>query len=317
MPSVPPLGSKHVRFTVGQVDEAESGVGARAVPGQGTAQAAAVAISLPVRLSWPGRMLHARALFAQPLLWRLERSTPACSQLAPAPHSSAVSDNHEATPLQKKALASLGRNVLHFQRAETPLKQLVLLCDFSAPVSGFAARHAERKEELRTTTMGSLVNELHRQLYGKLPEPESEQALNEIVIRVGLKIEADPDYIARQKQQLTELVHERKLSHPSGLAEFDPNSEESCRRLITRLDEQNQRILAQHQALRQVLDTQQRGFSEIMAVVGSEEFARQLQLQSNPQPAFTHALKSPSPSIPQSPLASNVGVARPRFSFPV
>lgn len=208
--------------------------------------------------------------------------TRACSRLAPASHSTAVIDNKEATPLQKKALASLGRNVLHFQRVETLLKQLVLLCDFSAPVSGFAARHAERKEELRTTTMGSLVNELHRQLYGSLPEPESEQALTEIVMRVGLKIEADPNYIARQKLQLSALVLERNCLIHQDLATFDPASAESCRHWITRLDEQNERILTQHQALRQVLDTHHQMLRESILFVGSQEIGRPSAPQQNP-----------------------------------
>ena len=75
-----------------------------------------------------------------------------------------VTETEEFKALRRLALASLGRNVLHFQRVEAQLKRLVLICDFAASSSDFASRFADRAAELRTTTMGNLAKELHKHL---------------------------------------------------------------------------------------------------------------------------------------------------------
>lgn len=183
-----------------------------------------------------------------------------------------MTETGEFKALQRLALASLGRNILHFQRVEAQLKRLVLLCDFVSPRSEFAERHAERVDELRTTTMGNLVKELHQRLYGKPAEPEVQEPIREVVIGVGLRVNRDADYIDLQKKRLKDLVHERNNLIHQDLAEFDPNAEESCRRWITRLDEQNERIEAQHRELKQLLDLHNEAAKHILTFMQSGEY---------------------------------------------
>lgn len=117
-----------------------------------------------------------------------------------------VTEPDDFKSLRRLALASLGRNILHFQRVEAQLKRLVLLCDFTAPHGSFAVHHAERVAELRTTTMGNLVNELHQRLYGKPAEPALQDSITEVVVRIQFRVDADADYVAAQKKSLCDLV---------------------------------------------------------------------------------------------------------------
>jgi hypothetical protein len=183
-----------------------------------------------------------------------------------------VNDTEAFKALRRLALASLGRNVLHFQRVEAQLKRLVLICDFAASKSDFAARCAARAVELRTKTMGNLANELHTRLYGTPAEPEDQESITELFVRIGLRVDADPDYVAQQKKMLSDLVLERNSLIHQDLAGFDPNSEASCRGWISRLDEQNERIVALHKELQQLLDVHVEAAKHMLVALESEEF---------------------------------------------
>ncbi len=187
-----------------------------------------------------------------------------------------MTGTEEFKALRRLALASLGRNVLHFQRVEAQLKRLVLICDFAASRSEFGSRFADRAAELRTTTMGNLAKELHKHLYGTPAEPEAEESITEVFIRIGLRVDADPNYVAQQKKMLENLVQERNALIHQELAGFDPNSEESCRRWITRLDEQNERIIALHKELQQLLDVHNEAAKHILVALESKEFRQGL-----------------------------------------
>lgn len=187
-----------------------------------------------------------------------------------------MTEAEEFKALRRLALASLGRNVLHFQRVEAQLKRLVLICDFGASSSDFASRFVDRATKLRTTTMGNLAKELHKHLYGTPAEPEAEESITEVFIRIGLRVDADPNYVAQQKRMLENLVQERNALIHQELAGFDPNSEESCRRWIARLDEQNERIIALHKELQQLLDVHSEAAKHILVALESKEFRQGL-----------------------------------------
>ena len=187
-----------------------------------------------------------------------------------------MAKTEEFKSLRRLALASLGRNVVHYQRVEAQLKRLVLICDFTASHSDFAARLKDRTAELRTTTMGNLAKELHTRLYGTPPEPELQESITELFVSIGLRVNADPDYVAQQKKMLSDLVLERNSLIHQDLADFDPNSEESCRRWITRLDEQNERIVTLHKGLQQLLDVHSEAAKHLLVALESEEFRQGL-----------------------------------------
>ena len=203
---------------------------------------------------------------------RALRGTRACSPCCCPANFCIVTETEEFKALRRLALASVGRNVLHFQRVEAQLKRLVLICDFAASSSDFASRFVDRAAELRTTTMGNLAKELHKHLYGTPAEPEAEESITEVLIRIGFRVDADPNYVAHQKKMLDDLVQERNALIHQDLADFDPNSEESCRRWIARLDQQNERIVALHKGLQQLLETQGEAAKHMLVALESEAF---------------------------------------------
>jgi hypothetical protein len=183
-----------------------------------------------------------------------------------------VTETEGFKSLRRLALASLGRNVLHYQRVEAQLKRLVLICEFAAHNSDFADRLSVRTAEVRTKTMGNLAKELHARLFGTPVEPEVQESVTDLFVRIGLCVDANPNYVAQQKKLLSELVLERNSLIHQDLADFDPNSEDSCRRWITRLDEQNERIIALHKGLQQLLDVHSEAAKLMLVALESEEF---------------------------------------------
>ena len=74
------------------------------------------------------------------------------------------------------------------------------------------------------------------------------------------------------------MLERNNLIHQD-LAGFDPNSEESCRKWITRLDKQNERIVTLHKELQQLLDVHNEAAEQMQVAVESE---RDLAEASNP-----------------------------------
>jgi len=185
-----------------------------------------------------------------------------------------VTETEEFKSLRRLALASLGRNVLHFQRLEAQLKLLVLICDFQSPLDQFEANHKRKAESIRTKTMGTVVSELHERLFGKPTDPQTTKAITEASLAIGFRVDADPNYLNQQKQKLNDLVIERNQLIHQDLAAFDPASAESCRHWITRLDEQNERILIQLKAAQQLVNTCRQAFQELLTAMNSEPWRR-------------------------------------------
>jgi hypothetical protein len=178
----------------------------------------------------------------------------------------------EFKSLRRLALASLGRNVFHFQRLEAQLKLLVLFCDFQSPLDQLTANHKKMAEHVRVKTLGMVVSELHESLYGKPPDLLTAKGITQASLAIGFRVNADPQYLNQQKQKLSDLVTERNQLIHHDLAAFDPDSIESCRHWITRLDEQNERILIQLKAAQQLVDACKQSFQEILTAMGSEEW---------------------------------------------
>jgi hypothetical protein len=189
-----------------------------------------------------------------------------------ASYTPAVSESKQATPLQKKALASLGRNVLHFQRLEAQLKLLALFCDFQSPLDQFTANHKKKAERVRLKTLGILVSELHESLYGKPPDLLTAKGITEASLAIGFRVDADPEYLNQQRQKLSDLVLERNRLIHHDLAAFNPDSSDSCRILIARLDEQNDRVLIQLKAVQQLVNTCKQCFQSLLAAMNSKEW---------------------------------------------
>lgn len=104
-----------------------------------------------------------------------------------------MTETEKFKSLRRLALASLGRNVLHFQRLEAQLKLLVLFCDIQSPLDQFAANHRKRAESIRMKTMGTVVSELQERLYGKPTDPQTTKAITEASLAIQFRLDADPN----------------------------------------------------------------------------------------------------------------------------
>ncbi len=72
------------------------------------------------------------------------------------------------------------------------MKRLTLVCDFPSPLPQFEAIHKKKAESIRTMTMGTLVSELHKRLYGKPSDPETSKAIAETSLTIQFRVDADP-----------------------------------------------------------------------------------------------------------------------------
>jgi hypothetical protein len=66
--------------------------------------------------------------------------------------------------------------------------------------------------------------------------------LDEIWMSFSIRIDSDKDSIRNRKRELSELVTERNWLIHSSLADLDLDSVESCKKLISLLDEQDDRL---------------------------------------------------------------------------
>ncbi|HEX6187225.1 MAG TPA: hypothetical protein VFZ40_04030 [Pyrinomonadaceae bacterium] len=112
--------------------------------------------------------------------------------------------------------------------------------------SDLAEIHRKKSEWVDKSSMGVLVKEFLKTVYAnELPTAEpspSDDSSSEIWISFSLRVERDEQHIRTLREALLRVVHERNELIHQMLGTFDPSSDESCRDLISRLDEQNERL---------------------------------------------------------------------------
>lgn len=164
----------------------------------------------------------------------------------------------ERSELRNQALQKIGRNVLNFQRIEKALKSLIVASNIRGHDSDLADIHRKRSADVDKRSMGSLVKEFLATVYanelpGEDPSP-NEYRSNETWISFSLRIERDEEYIRALRDALFRVVHERNELIHQTLGAFDPNSDESCRDLISKLDEQNERLRPYYEWVMQMVE---------------------------------------------------------------
>jgi hypothetical protein len=164
----------------------------------------------------------------------------------------------------------IGRNVVNLQRFEQMLKLIILRSDVRGYASELARIHQAKAKKVGGKSLGLLVGEFFDTVYSNGPfndGPANE--LNEIWMSLGFRIELDKDGIDNRKRQLDELVKERNWLIHSALAELDFNSEESCKKLISQLDEQDDRLKPHYESLMRLIgnihEAQQELFKQFLA----------------------------------------------------
>ena len=174
-----------------------------------------------------------------------------------------MAELEEFKSLQRKALASLGRNVLHFHRLEFRFRLLLLVSDYEGPPRQFAEFLRKRSRKLHKSSLGSLAEEWNVNFSQSGAPTETEKTLPDSYMALRFRSDTTPEHAKAMKKELRSLVAERNRLIHQDLATFDPTSAESCSKLIAFLDEQNQRIVSQIKVLEQLQSAAVAGFQTL------------------------------------------------------
>lgn len=101
---------------------------------------------------------------------------------------------------------------------------------------------------------------------------------------ISVRIDSDKDSIRNRKHELSELVTERNWLIHCSLADLDLDSVESCKKLISLLDEQDDRLKPHYLSLMRLIGNihvaQQELFKQLEAQL--RESARKKEMPPNP-----------------------------------
>lgn len=171
--------------------------------------------------------------------------------------------------LRDIAFRKLGRNLVNFQRFERMLKLAIVQSDVRGYASKLAQVHRQRTKDTKRKPLGWLVEEFFTTIYSnELSDEGQPKELDEVWMNVFFRIDADIGSIRNRKRELLQLVKERNWLIHTSVAELDFKSAESCEKLISQLDEQDDRLTPHYQYLmRLVGDIQEK----------KQELAKQLE----------------------------------------
>lgn len=148
-----------------------------------------------------------------------------------------LTENHK---LKEEALRKIGRNVVNFQKIEAMLKQLIVDSNLKGPVREIKARLEDKKNSIDRHSMGTLTREYFKMFSAKASDfhdyPEDRE---EPWMSFSVSIENEEGTIPQQRRAFSFMVSERNRLIHQMLANFDPDSIDSCQKLIIDLDKQN------------------------------------------------------------------------------
>jgi len=156
--------------------------------------------------------------------------------------------------MKEIALRKIGRNVVNFQKIEAMLKVFVSQTNFASPITQIAEILERRKQSVQKQSLGNLTKDYFKSFSSsmehihKYPEDRTEAWVS-----LSFKIENEEGTLPQQKAALNFLVSERNRLIHQMLADFDPESKESCHALITDLDKQNVIIKREYKNLQNLL----------------------------------------------------------------
>jgi hypothetical protein len=137
----------------------------------------------------------------------------------------------------------VGRNLLNYQRIERMLKFLILNTSWSGPASQLAAIRTAALEETSRNTLGQLVGRLSGDVLTSVPGNSADIAeCCEAHISFRIEFEGADEWRDSLLRDLDAVVADRnRLAHHLG-SDWVSTSEESTRKILAELDEQQRRL---------------------------------------------------------------------------
>lgn len=178
----------------------------------------------------------------------------------------------QTNQLREIAFRKIGRNVVNLQRFERMLKLIIVRSNVSGYASQLAKLHQDKTKETNYKTLGSLVKEFLNTVYSTDDtfNDRPADALNEIWMSLGFRIQSNADSIRKRELELREVVEERNSLIHHWLAEVDFDSVDECRELSSRLDAQDDRLKPHYESLMRQIGHLQTAQEDLQRLVEQE-----------------------------------------------
>ncbi|MBD1840060.1 hypothetical protein H6F78_04765 [Coleofasciculus sp. FACHB-64] len=194
-----------------------------------------------------------------------------------------MNESVDIEAVRAEALRKLGRNIVNFSKIEAAFKYLLSVSQLEGDGKTISAQLRRNQTRLRKQTFGKLVQEFNNNILGDASQSEPISDFSGAGISLSFKVNCNnPDFLKVQKRKLSSIVAERnKLIHQE-LAFIDTSSVEDYHNLITLLDEQNPRLLAQLEELKWMIETLRESLKVFEDLSKSPDFLQSIQSnQSN------------------------------------
>lgn len=167
-----------------------------------------------------------------------------------------MNESVDIEAVRAEALRKLGRNIVNFSKIEAAFKYLLSVSQLDGSGKTVSEQLRRNQTRLRKQTLGKLVQEFNKNILGDSSQSEPTPDFSGSGMSLSFKVTYNnSDFLKVQKRKLASIVSERnKLIHQE-LALIDTSSVEDYHNLITLLDEQNPRLLAQLEELKWMIET--------------------------------------------------------------
>ncbi len=189
-----------------------------------------------------------------------------------------MNESVDIEAVRAEALRKLGRNIVNFSKIEAAFKYLLSVSQLEGTGKTISAQLRKNQTRLRKQTLGKLVQEFNKNILEDASQSEPTPDFSGTGIYLSFKVTYNnPDFLKEQKRRLGSIVAERnKLIHQD-LAFIDTSSVEDYHNLITLLDEQNPRLLAQLEELRWMIESLRQGLKDFEDLFKSPDFIQIIQ----------------------------------------
>ncbi|MBD1903777.1 hypothetical protein NDI44_27020 [Trichocoleus sp. DQ-A3] len=184
-----------------------------------------------------------------------------------------MNESVDIEAVRAEALRKLGRNIVNFSKIEAAFKHLLSVSQLEGTGKTISDQLRKNQTRLQKQTLGTLVQEFNKNILGDASQTEPTPDFSGVGISLSFKVTSkNPDFLKKQKRKLTNIVGERnKLIHQQ-LAFLDTSSVEDYYNLITLLDEQNPKLLAQLEELRWIIESLREGLKTFEDLSKSPDF---------------------------------------------
>jgi hypothetical protein len=181
--------------------------------------------------------------------------------------------------VQDEVFRKIGRNLLIFQKIELMLKYLI----DNGKVSGYLRELNENQERRATAaakqTMGNLAGQFMETAFQEHEESLREPLeVKEPYISFSFTVRADSDFYESKRQSLKALVDDRNNFIHHLLPRFNPDSMESCLEIERHLDQQQEKLIPEHNYLKSLIESFEEAKKAYIKYFESEEGKRQFDL---------------------------------------